>query len=375
MVQPVALQNLLRENTKPAAEQLVRSEEATPRGERVVRCLACGHRCRIQPGKAGVCRVRFNQDGQLMVPSGYVCGLQVDPIEKKPFFHAFPGQDALSFGMLSCSFHCGYCQNWLSSQVLRDPKSIVQPHLVDSHKLVAAALAQHVPAVVSTYNEPLITADWAVEIFALAKEKGLCCGLVSNGYATSEVLDYLRPYADLLKVDLKCFNDQHYRQLGGVLEVVLESIRYMVTLGYWVEVVTLVVPGFNDSDQELGQIAEFLASVSVDIPWHVTAFHPDYKMADRQRTPASTLTRARQIGFSAGLRFVYAGNLVGGVSGGEDTSCPNCSAVLIRRTGFLVEQNRLKDGKCPDCGQLIPGVWKSPNTTAAGGGAPRPIDA
>ena len=194
--------------------------------ERRVRCYACGHRCLIPEGRDGVCKVRFNRDGTLFVPSGYVAtALQLDPVEKKPFFHALPGAAALSFGMLGCDYHCGYCQNWLTSQVLRDADALARPSRVSPEEIVRCAVEQHAPIITSTYNEPLITSEWAVAVFKLAKARGLKTAYVSNGNATPEVLAYLKPWLDLYKVDLKGFDDAHYRKLGGKLQTVLDTIR------------------------------------------------------------------------------------------------------------------------------------------------------
>lgn len=347
------LRRLLAEHTHPSAPELVQ-----PLAENSLRCVACGHRCIIKPGRAGVCQVRFNDEGTLRVPWGYVAGIQVDPIEKKPFYHAFPARDALSFGMLGCDFHCGYCQNWVTSQVLRDDQATATPSFVNPEQLVQLAQRYGAPVMVSTYNEPLITADWAVEIFRQAKAAGIVCGFVSNGNATPEVLEFIRPHVDLYKIDLKGFNDRSYRELGGVLQNVLEGIKRVHAMGFWLEVVTLLVPGFNDSQDEIKGMAEFLAGVSVDIPWHITAFHPDYKMLDPQRTPVETLLAAYAIGKAAGLRYVYPGNAHGAVGDREDTKCPGCAAMLIRRTGFTVRENRMKGPNCPDCGTRIPGVWE-----------------
>src|ERR1017187_6082976 len=323
-----------------------------------VECFACGHRCPIGPGFAGVCKVRFNRDGTLYAPTGYVNAVFCDPIEKKPFFHALPGSRALSFGMLGCDLHCGYCQNWVSSQALRDFRSTLDFEAVSPKQLVDMALRQGAAALVSTYNEPLITAEWAVAIFRQAKAVGLITGLVSNGNATPEVLEYIRPWVDLYKVDLKSFDDRRYHELGGRIGPILESIARIHQMGFWLEVVTLVVPGFNDSDAELKAIAEFLAGISRDIPWHVTAFHRDYKMAGPDNTPPETLIRAVGMGRAAGLRYVYAGNLPGETAGLENTRCPDCAGMLIERRGFRVMRNRIAAaGQCPDCGAAIPGRW------------------
>jgi pyruvate formate lyase activating enzyme len=323
-----------------------------------VRCFACGHRCLIPPGREGICRVRFNEGGVLKVPFGYVAGLHMDPVEKKPFYHVLPGSKALSFGMLGCDFHCGYCQNWLTSQTLRDPTAMAPAQEVSAAEIVAAAKRGGARIVTSTYNEPLITSEWSAAVFRLAKAEGLLCSYVSNGNATEEVLEYLRPLVSLYKVDLKGFRDRPYRDLGGTLERVVWTIRALHEKGFWVEVVTLLVPGFNDSAEELRDIARFLVSVSRDIPWHVTAFHPDYKMDDREPTSVRSLLRSAEIGVEEGLRFVYAGNLPGAVRSWENTYCPGCRAPLVERIGFRVLANRLgADGRCPDCRQLVPGVW------------------
>jgi pyruvate formate lyase activating enzyme len=342
------LKSLLSDHTVEAADALIETVGDGPAENSAVRCLACGHRCTVLDGRAGVCRVRFNQGGTLRVPSGYVAATQVDPIEKKPFNHAFPGRDALSFGMLGCDLHCSYCQNWVTSQALRDAKAVASPRFCDAEKLVDLAVEHATPVMVSTYNEPLITAEWAVEVFRLARQRGITCGFVSNGNATAEVLEFLRPHVDLYKVDLKGFDDRNYRKLGGVLDNVLETIRLLKRMDFWVEIVTLVIPDFNDSDDELRKIADFLASVSPDIPWHVTAGHPDYKMTGPPRTPVETLLRAYDIGRAAGLNFVYPGNRPGAFGDRESTVCPGCGGVVIRRRGFYVTENRMRAGGCPD---------------------------
>jgi pyruvate formate lyase activating enzyme len=323
-----------------------------------VECFACGHRCPIAAGFAGVCKVRFNRGGTLYAPYGYVNAVHCDPIEKKPFYHAFPGSRALSFGMLGCDLHCGYCQNWVSSQALRDTRSTLDFQAATPAELINLARRHGAASVVSTYNEPLITAEWAVAVFREAKAAGLATGFVSNGNATPEVLEYIRPWVDLYKVDLKSFDDRRYHELGGRIGPILESIGRIHQMGFWLEVVTLVVPGFNDSDAELKGIAEFLAGISPDIPWHVTAFHGDYKMAAPGDTPPQTLMRAAGIGRAAGLRYVYAGNLPGETADLENTRCPGCAGVLIERRGFRVAKNRISAaGRCPDCGTVIPGRW------------------
>jgi pyruvate formate lyase activating enzyme len=350
-----------------------------PLEDGTVRCYACGHRCLIRPGRRGICQVRFNEDGKLFVPWGYVAALQIDPIEKKPFFHVFPGADALTFGMLGCDFHCSYCQNHLTSQAMRDPASDVALTLVrrvSPEQIVQLALRGGAEVIASSYNEPLITSEWAVSIFRQALEQGLKCAYISNGNATPEVLDYLRPYLSAYKIDLKTMQDRQYRKLGGVLEHVLESIRLAHTLGLWVEVVTLVVPGFNDSTEELMEAALYIKSVSADIPWHVTAFHPDYKMIDPPPTSVKTLLRAAEIGQEAGLNYVYAGNIPGRVGEYESTFCTQCRAPLIERSGYVIHRYHITTrGTCPKCDAPVPGVWaQSPEHVRRGGlGMPRPV--
>ena len=323
-----------------------------------VRCYACGHCCPIPDGQPGVCKVRFNQGGTLYVPWGYVAGVQCDPIEKKPFFHAHPGALAYSFGMLGCDLHCAYCQNWVTSQALRDPDAVSPPLLADPELLVKDALAQGAKVVVSTYNEPLITSEWAVAVFRQARQSGLLTAFVSNGNGTPQVLEFLHPWIDLYKVDLKSFDDHHYRQLGGRLQPILDTIRSLHRMGIWLEIVTLLIPGFNDSDDELRNLTAFLASVSPDIPWHVTAFHQDYKMISPADTRPEDLLRAAAIGREAGLRYIYAGNLPGHVDGLEDTRCNNCGELLIQRSGYSIERYKLTpDGDCPRCHTPLPGRW------------------
>jgi pyruvate formate lyase activating enzyme len=333
-----------------------------------LRCLACGHRCNIGAGFAGVCKVRFNRGGKLYAPYGYVNTVQCDPLEKKPFFHVSPGGLALSFGMLGCDLHCGYCQNWVTSQALRNVRASLDFTPASPEEIVNAAVLRRAGAVISTYNEPLITAEWAVDIFCRARKEGLLTGFVSNGNATPEVLRYLRPWLDLYKVDLKSFSNSRYRELGGRLGPILDSIQLIYEMGFWLEIVTLIVPGFNDSDQEIESIARFIAGVSPGIPWHVTAFHQDYKMSSPENTPARSLVRAAQIGRNAGLQFVYAGNLPGAVGSWEDTCCPACQTTLIRRRGFRVLEDRVSaSGTCPQCSLKIPGIWTRRATSTAGG--------
>jgi len=325
-----------------------------------LRCYACGHCCPLPDGAIGVCKVRFNEGGRLFVPWGYVGGVQCDPIEKKPFFHAHPGALAYSFGMLGCDLHCSYCQNWVTSQALRDPAAVAPPLQASPEDLVRDALRQHARVLVSTYNEPLITSEWAVAVFKEAKAAGLTTGFVSNGNGTPKVLEYLKPWVDLYKVDLKSFDDRHYRQLGGRIEPILDTIRRLHAMEFWLEIVTLLIPGFNDSRDEITRLTTFVAGVSPDIPWHVTAFHGDYKMTDPENTTPDMLIEAAEIGRANGLRYVYAGNLPGSVGDLEDTRCITCGQVLIARYGYHIRDYRITpDGRCPSCATAVPGRWSA----------------
>ena len=349
-----SLKEMLHQYSATAADALSQRRD---NGD--VQCFACGHRCVVKPGRDGVCRVRFNDSGTLLVPHGYVGALACDPIEKKPFFHVLPGSDALTFGMLGCDFHCGYCQNWVTSQMLRDPDAVAPAQRTTPAELVDLAIRNGAPVVASSYNEPLITSEWAVDVFKEARRRGLRCAYISNGNGTPQVLDFLRPHVDAYKVDLKTFSDKNYRALGGVMENVVQTIRDLKARNFWVEIVTLVVPGFSDQPDELKRMADFLASVDPLMPWHVTAFHPDYKMTEGyRRTTVDDLMRIVEYGQAAGLRFIYPGNLPGQVGDWENTRCHQCNATLIRRFGFKVLENRVgSEGRCPECDAALPGIW------------------
>jgi pyruvate formate lyase activating enzyme len=348
-----SLAEVIDELTREGAPELTEHLEGAD-----LRCYACGHRCLIKEGKRGICKVRYNEGGRLMVPANYVATFACDPTEKKPFFHALPGSDTLTFGMLGCDLHCAYCQNFLTSQTLRDDAAGVAPKVVTAERLVALARSYGARMVGTSYNEPLITAEWAVEVFRLAKPAGFKTAFISNGNATPQVLDYIRPWTDCYKIDLKSMNDRNYRQLGGVVDNILDTVRMVHERGFWEEIVTLIVPGFNDSEDELRRAADFIAEVSVDIPWHVTAFHQDYKMTENANTTAEQLIRACEIGREAGLRYVYAGNLPGRVGRWENTYCPSCDELLIERYGYLIRQMKVTGaGHCPRCATPIPGIW------------------
>jgi len=330
-------------------------------GSGEVRCLVCAQRCLIRPGRRGICQMRYNMHGKLFAPWGYVAGLQADPVEKKPFYHFLPGSIVLTFGMLGCNFHCAYCQNWLTSQAGRDPvcdQAVDHVRKIEPEQIVEYGKRMGAQVLASSYNEPIITSEWAAAIFKLAIETGMKCVMVSNGYATSEALEYLSPTMSGYKIDLKSMQDKNYRSLGGVLKNVLDSIKKAHDLGMWVEVVTLLVPGFNDSNAELWEMARFLREVSPAIPWHITAFHQDYHMQEADNTPPTSLLRAAEIGSEAGLNYVYAGNLPGRVDEYETTFCHKCRTALIKRRGFYILENRITlKGTCPKCNLQVAGVW------------------
>ncbi len=323
-----------------------------------LRCYACGHQCLIKENKRGICKVRFNEAGKLRVPLNYVAALACDPTEKKPFFHVLPGSDTLTFGMLGCDLHCAYCQNWLTSQALRDSSAGTKPTIITSERLVSMAKAYGAALVGSSYNEPLITAEWAVKVFQKARAEGFRTAFISNGNATPQVLDYLRPWTDCYKIDLKSMNDKNYRQLGGVVDNILRTVKMVHEREFWEEIVTLIIPGFNDSEDEIKRAADFIASISPDIPWHLTAFHQDYRMTENSNTTAEELVHACELGLEAGLHYVYAGNLPGKVGRWENTFCPSCDQLLVDRYGYLIRAvNVTPQGACPTCNTVIPGIW------------------
>lgn len=349
----ISLANVLDAMTTEGAIELTEHLD-----HNALRCYACGHRCLITEGKRGICKVRFNEMGHLRVPSNYVAALACDPTEKKPFFHVLPGSDTLTFGMLGCDLHCGYCQNWLTSQALRDDSAGTTPSVVTPDRLISMAKSYNASMVGSSYNEPLITAEWAVTVFKKARAANLKTAFISNGNATPQVLDYLRPWTDCYKIDLKSMSDKNYRRLGGVVDNILETVKLVDERGFWEEIVTLIIPGFNDSKDELRRAADFIAAVSPDIPWHVTAFHQDYRMTDNANTSAEQLMEVCEIGKDAGLRYVYAGNLPGRVGRWENTYCPSCDQILVERYGYLIKQVRVtSEGRCPSCSTVIPGIW------------------
>ncbi|HUU45839.1 MAG TPA: AmmeMemoRadiSam system radical SAM enzyme [Acidobacteriota bacterium] len=329
--------------------------EARPDG--AVVCTLCPHRCHVGKDKYGVCGVRRNTDGRLeTLVYELAAAINIDPIEKKPLFHFLPGSQSLSVATVGCSFKCPFCQNHDISQITKGKSRAIVGRHVTPGEVVALAQRGKARTVAFTYSEPTIFYEYAYDCARLATAEGIRGVFVSNGFICEEPLRAIRPYVHAFNVDLKGFNPDYYRKvLGARLEPVLEAVKLIHALGFWLEITTLVIPQQNDSAEELTQMAEFIAGISIDIPWHLTAFHPDYRMTDRPRTSAETLRRARGIGQAAGLRFVYAGGLPG--DDGESTYCPECHARLMHRVGFQVLVNRLRDGCCPDCGTAIPGVW------------------
>jgi pyruvate formate lyase activating enzyme len=320
----------------------------------VVACRLCAHRCVIKPGQLGVCAVRENRDGRLVtLVYGEVVAAHVDPIEKKPLFHFLPGSKALSIATPGCNFRCGFCQNWQISQAPRRKGGGISGEPFPPEAVVRAALEAGCRSISYTYTEPTIFFEYAADTAGAAREAGLLNNFVTNGYMTAEALEALRPTLDAANVDLKAFRDETYKKICGArLEPVLESIRLMKTLGIWIEVTTLVVPGMNDGPDELAAIARFIASVDPDIPWHISRFHPDFEYTQAPPTPVPTLRAASDAGRREGLRYIYVGNVPGE---SEDTLCRTCGFVLIRRRGFAVLSNALEDSRCPSCRTVLPG--------------------
>jgi len=323
----------------------------------VVHCFLCSHHCRIASGKFGFCGVRQNIDGILYTHVyGKLISSHVDPIEKKPLYHFLPGSYSFSIATIGCNFRCGFCQNWeISQSNVRDGAELGAGDFIQPEEVVKAALKSKCRSISYTYTEPTIFFEYALDAARLAKEKGLLNNFVTNGYMTKEAIETIKPYLDAANIDLKFFSEASYKKIcAGSLEPVLNSIRLMRKAGIWVEITTLLVPGENDSDEDLRGIAEFIASVNKDIPWHVSRFHPDYKFINYQPTPEGSLKRALEIGKGAGLTYMYAGNVYGW---GNDTYCPNCKKLLIKREYFSVLEYNLKEGRCVFCNKAIPGVF------------------
>jgi len=324
-----------------------------------IHCFLCAHECRIPPNKFGLCGVRQNLDGRLFTlvydqPIAAHC----DPIEKKPLYHFLPGSMSYSVATIGCNFHCPFCQNWQISQLNRRTGQADDIPKVTAVEIVEQAVLYHADSISYTYTEPTIFFEYAYDIARLAKAKNLANIFVTNGYMSAQALQTIRPYLDAANVDLKSFREEFYNEMCGArLAPVLETIRRMRDMGIWVEVTTLVIPGQNDSDEELKELTRFLVSVDRHIPWHISRFHPDYRYTDSSATPLETLHRARDIGRQAGLRFIYLGNVLEEA----DTFCPQCGSRLIARQQRRADAIRLKDNQCPQCQERIPGVWEKKN--------------
>jgi pyruvate formate lyase activating enzyme len=325
--------------------------------DKKVLCGLCSHRCLIAPGHRGICAVRENRDGTLVsLVYDRIIARNIDPIEKKPLFHFLPGSLSFSLATPGCNFRCKHCQNADISQLPRDGGGMVPGEPVLPAEIVEAALRRHCASISYTYTEPTVFFELAYDTAKLARKAGLKNVFVTNGYITPEALREISPFLDAANIDLKGFTDDFYKKVCGArLQPVLDSIRLYKELGIWIEITTLVIPGHNDSENELRQIAQFVRSVGVDVPWHVSRFHPTYQLMDQPVTPVKTLKRARQIGLDAGLRYVYEGNIPGE---GEETVCWSCAKTLMKRYGFTVEENHIKDGKCGYCGAKMDGVWE-----------------
>jgi len=337
-----------------------------------VRCTACAHHCVIGLEQTGLCGVRQNAGGKLqLLVYGHASAVAVDPIEKKPLFHVLPGSEILSIGTLGCNFGCAFCQNWDISQTTKDLRRQYQGgtyaakleklerfgKTISPEQLVDYAVTRKIPALAFTYNEPTVFFEYAYDTMMLAKHHNLKTVFVSNGYQSDAAVEKLRGVLDAINIDLKSMSPEFYRKTcKAKLQPVLDNIRRFDALGIWVEITTLLIPGQNNSDAEVQTAAEFIASVDPKIPWHLTAFHPDYLMHDTQATPLQTLQRSYQIAKDVGLAYVYVGNVSDPKL--ENSYCENCDALLIQRHGYDVNVERLSNGTCAACGQKIPGLWQ-----------------
>ena len=327
------------------------------RADKKVCCRLCPHNCLIAVGRTGICGVRKNDDGVLWsLVYDKIIAEHIDPIEKKPLYHFHPGSRSYSIATAGCNLTCRHCQNAEISQMHRHSGGTIIGQERAPDAIVSAAIQSRCATIAYTYTEPAIYYELAFDTAKLATEKGLKNVFVSNGYINHEPLVAISPYLHAANIDLKGFSDIFYHEVcGATLQPVLDTIKLYKKLGIWIEITTLIIPGVNDARDMLESIAGFIANVGVEIPWHVTAFHPTYLMTDKPRTPVHTLLLARDIGLSAGLRYVYTGNIVGGE--GENTSCPVCGAIVIQRVGFSITNNSLKDGKCGQCGAICDGIF------------------
>jgi len=346
---PNALADALRARTVPAA--LARAD-----GD-AIRCDACAHRCVVTEGRAGACGVRFVEGGVLRAPHGYVARAYVRPIETNTVYHVRPGALALTFGTYGCDLRCPYCHNARVSQALREPSEGEHPIDVTADAIAERAVRDGCAAVCAAYNEPMIAAEWVRDVFAACKARGLVTVVVTDGHSTREAMDLVRPVTDVFRVDLKAHDESQYRALGGRMAPVLESVERARALGFWVEVVTLVVPHFNDAERGVRALAETLARIDPAMPWHLNAFQPRYKMLDRPRTNAALLTSMAGIAYARGMKFVYVGNVHDAMPHLEHTRCPACARVLVERADYRATAVHLERGACPDCGCAIEGLW------------------
>jgi pyruvate formate lyase activating enzyme len=323
-----------------------------------VKCELCPHNCLIVEGRRGVCGVRENQEGKLLsLVYGKIIAAHVDPIEKKPLFHFLPGSRAYSIATVGCNFRCLFCQNYDISQMPKEERMEILGEEISPEEVVASAIENQCQSISYTYTEPTIFFEFAYDCAKRAVERGLKNNFITNGYINPEPLKMISPYLHGANVDLKSFREEFYRKICGArLAPVLKSLKLMVELKIWLEVTTLLIPELNDSNEEITEIADFIKNeLGEQVPWHVSAFYPTYKMTDRPRTPAETLIRAREIGLKAGLKYVFVGNIP--ITGSEDTYCRECQKLLIQRSGFQVRQNNIKKHHCPYCGAEIKGVW------------------
>ena len=321
-----------------------------------VSCFLCAHHCQISDGQFGICKVRENQGGTLYTHSyGKLVAENVDPIEKKPLYHFLPGSRSFSIAAAGCNFQCGFCQNWQISQVKEARGLGLRSNETRPGEVVRKARQSGSKSISYTYTEPTIFFEYALETGELAKKEGLYNVFVTNGFMTEETIEMARPWLDAANIDLKSFSDDFYRKVcKGRLAPVLKSIETMKRLKIWVEVTTLVVPGQNDSEEELRRIAGFLAGVDRSIPWHISRFYPQYQMEDVESTPIRTLQQAYKIGQESGLRYVYLGNVMGE---GSNTYCHRCKRLLIERFGFSIRKNDVIEGKCPECRTPLDGMF------------------
>jgi len=327
-----------------------------------IQCLACNNYCVIPNGKTGICGVRQNNNGELiLLVNDKAVAVNLDPIEKKPLFHFYPGSVAFSLGTLGCNFGCEFCQNWDISQApkIQDTKYQIQDTNYwgedwPPEKIVNYCQENNIPIIAYTYNEPTVWTEYALATMKLAQKAKIKNVWVSNGYFSDQTLKLITPYLDAINIDLKSFREDFYQNIVHAhLEPVKENIIKVWQLGIWEEVTTLIIPELNDSEKELKEIARFLVKISSDLPWHISAFYPAYKMLKTPPTPQKTLIKAYNIGKKAGLKYVYTGNIPD--NNYESTYCPKCGAKLIERWGIEMIKNNLKDSKCPKCGENIPG--------------------